>query len=81
MKQLYEITSTREIEQHRNYLLRQLYKQEKQVDKDIQKINNNWQRWKTVGSAVGNLALSFMPKVNTFSLGLSLAKRLFRRKK
>lgn len=81
MKQLYEIASTREIEQHRNRLLRQLHKQEKQVNKDMQKISNNWQRWKTLGSAVSNLALSFMPKINTFSFGLSLAKRLFRRKK
>ena len=81
MKQLYEITNTRELEQHRSRLLRQLYKQEKQVDRDMQKINNNWQRWKTIGSSVSNMALSFMPKINTFSLGLSIAKRLFRKKK
>ena len=81
MKQLYEIGNTHELEQTRGQLLRRLHKQEKQVDKDMQRISNHWQRWKTLGSSVSNLALSLMPKVNTLSLGFGLIRRLLKRKK
>lgn len=81
MKQLHEITNFAELEEHRKYLLQLMHHQEKAVNRDIQKINNNWSLLYNIGSSVGNLAMAFMPRLNKFTLLFTLLRKILRRKK
>lgn len=81
MKALYEITDSRDLERQRALLLRQLHAQQRRVDGDMQRIHKSWTLWRTIGSSVSGIAGLFLPKLNMFSVGFSIARRLLRRKK
>lgn len=81
MKQLHEISNSKDIVQMRNALQRQLHTHEQRLDKDLKKFGSGWYCLKFIGSSIGNLTLSMFSKVNYFTLGLSLFKYLFKKKK
>ena len=81
MKALNNITNSRDLAHQKALLLKQLHRQEHAIDGDMQRINRHWHIFKQVGSTVSNLALAFMPKINTFSIGASLIRRIMKRRK
>ena len=81
MKALYLITDSHDLAAQRTILLRQLSRQEKTLDADMKRINHRWSRWKALGSSLSTVASLFIPKINVFTLGFSIGKRLLRRKK
>jgi len=81
MKPMYEISTRQEIDHQRAVLLKQLYKQEKQVNRDINHISDSWKRWTNVGSIVSNVAALLLPKINFMSIGWDLLGKIFKRKK
>lgn len=81
MKQLHQVTNSKELEQLRSELQSRLYIQEKQLDNHMAKFNSGWYMFKLIGSTVGNLAFALIPKINFFSLGLKISRLLFKRKR
>lgn len=81
MKRMCEINNLSELEKQRQFLLNRLSNQKTSLEHDLKKINAGWSKWLRFGSAIGNLAMVFVPKLNMLTIGFTLLKKLFGMKK
>ena len=79
IKPMYQISNLQDIEQQRVVLLKQLHKQEKQVNRDFDRVTVSWKRWTSFGSIVSNVASFLLPNIGLLSTGKSLLNRLFKK--